>query len=171
MLEYFSVKGFKNFEDAFCLDFSDTRDYNFNKNCITNGLLSKIIIYGKNSVGKSNFGLALLDIVSHITDNNVKSDLYNYYLCVDKKTEFAEFHYRFNFDGDILDYEYKKDIDRRLSFEKLSINNKLIFDVTPYKHDFSGLKSITHTLNLEGKNADSYLRYIIKKIFCLIQRH
>ena len=161
MLEYFSVKGFKNFSNTFYLDFSDTRDYSFNKCCITNDLLSKIIIYGKNSVGKSNFGLALFDIVSHITDNNSKPDLYNYYLCADQETEYAEFHYRFNFDGSILNYWYKKDGSRKLIYEKLCLDKKLIFDVTPDNRDFSGLNLITDTLNLDGKTIDSYLRYII----------
>ena len=123
--------------------------------------MSKIIIYGKNSVGKSNFGLALFDIVSHITDNNSKPDLYNYYLCADQETEYAEFHYRFNFDGSILNYWYKKDGSRKLIYEKLCLDKKLIFDVTPDNRDFSGLNLITDTLNLDGKTIDSYLRYII----------
>ena len=48
MLKQFEVSGFKNFKDTVCLDFSDVRDYKFNSGCITNGLISKAIIYGKN---------------------------------------------------------------------------------------------------------------------------
>ena len=61
MLKLFEVTGFKNFENTIHLDFSDIRDYKFNDFCIVDGLLSKLIVYGKNSVGKSNLGLALFD--------------------------------------------------------------------------------------------------------------
>lgn len=80
MLKLFEVTGFKNFENTIRLDFSDVRDYKFNDYCVTSGLLSKIIVYGKNSVGKSNLGLAFFDIVSHLTTNNVMPGLYDYYL-------------------------------------------------------------------------------------------
>ena len=75
MLKLFEVTGFKNFENTIHLDFSDIRDYKFNDFCIVDGLLSKLIVYGKNSVGKSNLGLALFDIVSHLTTNNVTPGL------------------------------------------------------------------------------------------------
>ena len=80
MLRYFEVRGFKNFHNKVSIDFSNIHDYKFNSQCITNGLVSKAIIYGKNSVGKTNFGLALFDIVTHLTSKNVTPDLYNYYL-------------------------------------------------------------------------------------------
>jgi AAA15 family ATPase/GTPase len=63
MLKLFEVKGFKNFQNPITLNFADVRDYKFNTNCITNGLISKLIIYGKNAIGKSNLGLALFGIV------------------------------------------------------------------------------------------------------------
>ncbi len=47
MLKLFEVSGFKNFKDTVRLDFSDIRDYKFNPQCITNGLIGKAIIYGK----------------------------------------------------------------------------------------------------------------------------
>lgn len=60
------------------LDFSDVRDYKFNSDCISSNLLSKIIVYGKNSLGKSNLGLAMFDIVSHLSNKNVTPGLYDY---------------------------------------------------------------------------------------------
>ena len=71
MLKLFEVIGFKNFKDRIRLDFSDIRDYKFNSACITNHIIGKMIIYGKNSIGKSNFGLAIFDIVSHLSSKNV----------------------------------------------------------------------------------------------------
>jgi len=69
MLKLFEVTGFKNFHHTFSLDFSNVRDYKFNEHCIKDGLLKNVIIYGKNSSGKSNFSLALNDITGHLTDN------------------------------------------------------------------------------------------------------
>ena len=86
MLKLFEVIGFKNFKDRIRLDFSDIRDYKFNSACITNHIIGKMIIYGKNSIGKSNFGLAIFDIVSHLSSKNVTPNLYDYYLNVDAPT-------------------------------------------------------------------------------------
>ena len=97
MLKQFEVTGFKNFRDSLRMDFSDVRDYKFNTECINNDLLGKVIIYGKNSVGKSNLGLAMFDIVSHLSTNNVGPNLYNYYLNVDSEHETATFKYIFQF--------------------------------------------------------------------------
>ena len=70
MLKLFEVSGFKNFLSPIRIDFSDVKNYQFNENCICNNLLQKLIVYGKNASGKSNLGLALFDIVSHMTTNN-----------------------------------------------------------------------------------------------------
>ena len=108
MLKLFEVTGFKNFENISRLDFSDVRDYKFNHSCVLTGLLSKLIVYGKNSVGKSNLGLAFFDIVSHLTTNNVTPGLYDNYLNVNNKAGYAEFHYVFTFDSGEVDYRYRK---------------------------------------------------------------
>lgn len=80
MIKCFSVKGFKNFSEKITLDFSNVRDYRFNSRCLTNGLVSKSIVYGKNSVGKTNLGLAIFDIVSHLkTDFNLLKRLLSVY--------------------------------------------------------------------------------------------
>ena len=83
MLKLFEVSGFKKFKDKISLDFSDVRDYKFNSSCITENTVAKMIIYGKNSVGKSNFGLAVFDIVSHLSSKNITPGLYDYYLNVE----------------------------------------------------------------------------------------
>ena len=75
MLKLFEVAEFKNFSKKMTVDFSDVHDYQFHTDCITNGLIGKMIIYGRNSVGKSNLGLAMFDVVSHLTDQNVSPGL------------------------------------------------------------------------------------------------
>lgn len=163
MLKLFEVTGFKNFENTIRFDFSDVRDYKFNNACITNGLLSKIIVYGKNSVGKSNLGLALFDIVSHLTTNNVTPGLYEYYLNVNNKAGYAEFHYVFAFGGHEIDYRYRKNDKQTLVYEAVSIDNKRLFtyDYEDNRGDLSGLEALTTTLNLSFRGSDSILKYAI----------
>ena len=54
-------------------------------------------IFGKNSSGKSNLGLALLDAINHLTDDREKTSIdANPYLNLNRN-DFAEFTYYFSF--------------------------------------------------------------------------
>lgn len=163
MLKLFEVTGFKNFNQTVRLDFSDVRDYRFNEACISNGLLGKIIIYGKNAIGKSNFGLALFDIITHLSGKNVTPGLYDYYLNNRNPKGYAEFRYVFVFDASEIGYMYRKDDKQKLLYEQVTIDQKLLFDYDYSKNhgDFSELKRISSTLNLDNLDVDSVLRYII----------
>ncbi len=163
MLKLFEVSGFKNFKETITLDFSDVRDYKFNTNCITNDLVSKMIVYGKNSIGKSNLGLALFDIVSHLSAKNVTPHLYDYYLNVAGINDYAEFHYVFEFGADTVDYRYRKDEKQNLTFEKLLLNDALLFEYNAVtkKGNVEGVKAIAPTLNWAFQDVDSILKYVI----------
>lgn len=163
MLKLFEVTGFKNFENTIRLDFSDTRDYKFNDCCISDGMLSKIIVYGNNSVGKSNLGLAIFDIVTHLTTNHVGPDLYDYYLNVNNKAGYAEFHYVFSFDSGEVDYRYRKNDKQTLVYESVALNGKRLFvyDYEDGRGDLTGLETLTTTLNLSFRGSDSILKYAI----------
>ena len=142
MLKRFEVTGFKNFAHTFSLDFSDVRDYRFNEHHIENSLLKTGIIYGKNSMGKSNLGLALFDIVSHLTGNNVSPGLYGNYLNIANEqnkivltsgasqVNSAKFRYVFRFGNEEIYYNYTKTSNDVLLFEQMSIGNETIIDVT-----------------------------------------
>lgn len=163
MLKLFEVSGFKNFKDTISLDFSDVRDYKFNYSCITNNLLSKVIVYGKNSIGKSNLGLALFDIVSNLSSNNITPGLYDYYLNAGSLNDYAEFHYVFQFEKEILDYKYRKDNKQTLLYERVSLDNKMLFeyDYKKEKGITDGIKEIAPTLNWAFQDVDSILKYVI----------
>ena len=163
MLKLFEVKGFKNFKDWITLDFSDVQNFSFNQDCITDQILGKVIVYGRNSVGKSNLGLAMFDIVSHLTSKNVTPGLYNYYLNSDTAGQYAEFHYVFVFDHYHVDYSYQKDEKQNLVFEKLSINDQLIFeyDYNLDRGNLEGIKSIAPTLNWVFQDMDCILKYVV----------
>ena len=163
MLKKFSVKGFKNFGEKIELDLSNIREYKFNPQCVTDGLISKAIIYGKNSVGKTNFGLAIFDIVSHLTNKNVSAELYDYYLCSDGKNDFAEFSYIFQFGESAIDYTYRKDAVKNLIYEKLVLNGEILYeyDYQTKKGDTQGIDRIAPTLNWAFQDTECILKYVV----------
>lgn len=124
MLKRFVVKNFKGFKDELVFDLG-ARDYEFNKNLVVNGIVNKAIIYGKNGIGKSNVGIAIFDIVTHLTDKErMKPQYLQNYLNLNSNEEFASFSYVFQFDDDEVVYSYKKRDPYYLIEEKLTINNK-----------------------------------------------
>lgn len=163
MLKLFEVEGFKNFDKKLTIDFSDVHDYKFNTNCVKNGMLSKTIVYGKNSIGKSNLGLAIFDIVSHLTEKNVTPVLYDYYLNSDSATKYAEFRYVFDFDGKEIDYHYCKNGKRNLMSEKIFLDGTLLFEYDYNKKtgSFEYLKELSPTLNLDFRDIESVLKYAV----------
>jgi AAA15 family ATPase/GTPase len=89
----FSVRNFKGFRDWTDIDFSDIKNYEFNPECILNGVVSKAVIYGYNGVGKSNLGLAMFDIVANLTDKERGVQKYRDYINADNDCDTAEFLY------------------------------------------------------------------------------
>lgn len=171
MLKKFEVEGFKNFDFPLVINFSDIKQYSFNKNCISNNLLNTVIVYGKNAIGKTNLGLAIFDIVAHLVDKNVSPQLYDYYLNNKGDYFYATFSYTFQFDDEEVIYTYKKTDSDNLLFESLSINSKLLFvydnlmnKANPndcYYFD-EAFKLQLSNLNFDYNNASiSTLRYIV----------
>lgn len=163
MLKLFEVSNFKNFKDRITLDCSDVRDYKFNTSCITENMIGKMVVYGKNAIGKSNLGLAMFDIVSHLSSKNVTPNLYDYYLNVESLGDYAEFHYVFLFDHNEVDYFYRKDEMQTLMYERLFISGKQLYeyDYTKKRGNTDGLKEIAPTLNWAFQDVDSILKYVI----------
>lgn len=67
MLKKFTVENFKGFQNKLTLDL-EADNYDFNPEVTENSCISKGIIYSVNSSGKSNLGLALFDIIIHLTE-------------------------------------------------------------------------------------------------------
>ena len=128
MLRKFSVKNFKNFKDNLVLDFSKSRDYEFNQHLIKNGLVNKMLIYGPNNSGKSNLGAAIMDITTHLTDNyGINNIIYAYYINGDFVDNTVDFKYEFLLNNKEITYSYKKDLQAKLLTEELCENGKLLF--------------------------------------------
>ena len=143
MLTYFEVKNFKNFGKAIKFNLGQTNGYEFNPQCVANGVIKKAIIYGYNGAGKSNLGFALFDLVSHVTDRQKGAHLYENYLYAGAECNMAIFKYHFSLKNGTVVYEYgKSDLDT-LIFERLFINEKEFASV-------DRRVSTTATINAEG---------------------
>lgn len=123
MITKFEVKNFKNFGDTLVFDLTQTNGYEFNKECIVDGIANKAIVYGYNGVGKSNLGFALFDLISHITDRQDAVDSYKNYLFAGSACKMATFKYSFLVGEGEVTYEYGKSSHETLIYEKLTINN------------------------------------------------
>lgn len=163
MLQNFSVKGFRNFNDWYNFSLTTKKHYEFNSNSIKNGIVNNSIIYGSNGCGKSNLGLAILDLALHINDIPVMNDLTTNYLNNDnKKNSIAEFLYEFKFGNDVVKYEYGKDSPTEVVYEKLSINDYVVIELDRRKSEKLDVNITgTETLNkdLSGSNI-SAIKYI-----------
>jgi AAA15 family ATPase/GTPase len=162
MLSKFSVKNFKSFEKKLVFDLSQTRDYEFEKHCIKDGIVNKAVVYGYNGIGKSNLALAMMDIVVHLTDKHKILRWYENYLNANSKEEIAEFSYIFNFNGDLVEYYYGKLGCEDIVYENFSINNKKIISYDRRKQK-SLLINLAGTETLNKKISEmkiSLLKYI-----------
>ena len=164
MLKRFEVENFKGFKDRLVFDLT-AREYEFNKNLVVNGIVNKGIVYGKNGIGKSNLGIALFDIVLHLTDKERMPLQYlTNYLNLDSDKQYAEFKYCFVFDDDEVVYEYKKRDSFYLIEEKLTINNKemLYYNYFDKKNNFID-NDLVGNLKIELlDNRLSVLKYIYR---------
>lgn len=164
MLKEISVINYKGFKDEISFDFSEYRDYKFNEFAIKNDLIKAAIIYGKNGSGKSNFGLAIFDLTTHLIDKNKSYVQGSNYLNGDSDLDYATFKYVFKIDDELITYEYQKKSVSVLLYEELYVNDDKVFsyNFSNNKGDFSGLDIIgAETLNLGQKMNISVLRFIV----------
>ena len=128
MLIRFSVKNFKSFRKEFVFDLSKTNNYGFSDQAIRNNHINKAMVYGFNGIGKSNLGLAILDITAHLTDYQTSKSDYFPYLNLENDDTCAEFSYEFEFPEGVVNYRYKKTDLETLLWERLSINEKNVIE-------------------------------------------
>lgn len=132
MLVRVLVKNFRNFEDWVDVDLKTTKNYEFNTFATSNGIVQHGMIYGKNGGGKSNLGLALLDITCHLNDmssNTSLTGLSNNYQNANTVDDLVEFKYFFNFNGVEVVYCYGKESVTRTVYEHLEIDGRACIDL------------------------------------------
>lgn len=164
MLAKFEVNNFKNFERKFTFDFTKTKNYEFNSDCVRDGIVNKSLIYGHNGSGKSNLGFAILDIVSHLTDKQSSPQRYKHYLNAFSESDIADFHYEFKFSCGVVTYSYGKKDKETLVYEKLTINSETYAEIDRRESTLATINaSGAETLNRDiGESQISIVSYIKK---------
>ena len=152
MLKKFSVENFKGFKDRITLDIGTPSNYGFHPEVIEGNCITKGIIYGINGCGKSNLGLAIFDIITHLTEKQKLLQNYDFYLNMSGRKSFAEFEYTFVFDGHELVYRYLKTAVDTLREESLSIDGKEVIYYDFLAGDGFTLLEGSDTLNSSIKN-------------------
>ena len=155
MLKRFAVKNYKNFREEIAINFGSVAGYQFSADCISDGLIAKMLIYGRNATGKTNLGKAIMDIGStmfagpRMPGNGV-------FLNADSAEDAARFSYTFDFDGRELIYQYARLSNQELRDEELIINGVSVFrcDFLNRVYDFDNLKVV----HAETANIDRYLQ-------------
>lgn len=125
MLLKFAVQNFRGFSNRVEWDLSHPNHYDFNLYALKNGVLKNGIIYGPNGSGKTNFGLAIFDIVNHLTQKMKKVDYYSNFAFAGKPFSSVCFEYTFQFGDKRAEYTYSKDHEGRLERERLSIDGRV----------------------------------------------
>lgn len=126
MLSKFSVKNFRGFPEVISWDLSKPSNYEFNTNAIKDGVVKDGILYGPNGSGKTNFSLAIFDIVNHLSQKWKKPDYYDNFVYAGKPQNPVEFRYVFKFGAKNVDYSYSKNAFGDLLTESLSVNRKMV---------------------------------------------
>jgi len=162
MLTKFLVSNFKGFNKEFAFNLEDTKGYAFNKESIKNGVVNNALVYGSNGVGKTNLGLAIFDIIGHLTDKQTNESKYSYYLNALNISEIAYFHYEFIFNSCKVIYKYQKTNYQTIVYESFSINGKELASIDRSTSDeakvcFEGTENLKK--NLTNQNL-SLLKYI-----------
>lgn len=166
MLKRFEVTNFKGFKDTLVFDLS-ARDYTFTPETVKDGTVNKAIIYGKNGIGKSSLGIAMFDIVAHLTDKERMNKKYTQnYVNLDSDAKVVIFKYYFQFDADEVIYEYVKFAQDSLLCEKLIINKQTVVDYWYLEGDEYARyvdRNIVGELNIDlPDNKLSIIKYIYR---------
>jgi len=164
MLKKIEITNFKNFNKRFIFDLSNVNGFTFNKEAIKNGIVNTGIIYGHNGCGKSNLGLAIFDLISHLTDKRFVNAKYNNYLNANNASNESIFKFTFKFDENIIEYEYTKKDYETLVSEKLVINDNIYANINKGESSiFNTTAKGAENLNKDLKDSNiSILSYLLK---------
>ena len=133
MLIKFAVKNFRGFNERIEWDLSRPGNYTFNPNVIKDGVIKNGIIYGPNGAGKSNLGIALFDIVNHLTQKYKSEKYYNNFTYGGDPNLKVLFEYTFILGKQKIDYQYQKDSEGILIEESLIVDGITAFN-REHKH-------------------------------------
>ena len=164
MLTKFCVENFRAFPNRLEFNLAHPGNYEFNTDVIQNGSVSKAMVYGFNGCGKSSLGLAMLDITTHLTDNQRIERRNATYRNLDSAVGTpVSFEYSFCFDGTEVVYSYQKENADTLLNESLRIGKDEVIRYDFANHfGFVRLEG-TETLRIESSESNiSRVKYVNK---------
>lgn len=175
MLTKFSVKNYRGFADKIEWDLSKPSNYEFNQYAIKDGIIKNGIIYGHNGSGKTNFGMAIFDIVNHLSQKWKKPDYYVNFVYAGRQASAVEFAYVFVFDNQKVTYTYSKNQQGALLTESLKVGNKKIFNKTEdaltfFTSEFSSIDQAV-VKNLESNANNVSIVNFLSATFPLPENH
>ena len=130
MLIKFAVKNFRGFAERIEWDLSHPSNYEFNKYAVKDGIIKNGIIYGPNGSGKTNFSVALFDIVNHLTQKFKKPEYYQNFVYGGDTSLNVDFEYVFKFNKQEVEYLYSKNVFGVLVKETLVVDGVEVFKRT-----------------------------------------
>lgn len=172
MIKKFTVTNFMNFREKCEVDFSRTRDYSFNKDLLKDGLINKALLYGRNGSGKSNLGLAMMDITNHLTDKYKDPTMYRYFRNAASILDYATFTFDFLFtiESKTIEFSYqyeKKDANTLLS-ESILVKGKTMFAYNYVTNKYLNNFPEAANINLDNRNQKiSAVKYLFNNSFNL----
>ena len=129
MLAGFEVRNYKNFRDTLQFSLESEKNYEFNQEAIHNGIIKDSIIIGYNASGKTNLGLAIMDIIVHLTDKidkGVKKSSNLFYSNLNNQDNIVSFAYKFKFGSSFVEYTYEKKNALQVLRESVKIDGKKV---------------------------------------------
>lgn len=127
MLAKFAVKNFRGFNHRIEWDLTRHSNYTFNMFAVKNNIVKNGIVYGPNGSGKTNFSLAVFDIVNHLSQKWKKPDYYQNFTYAGSQTSVVDFEYVFVFGGRTVEYDYSKDYHGVIKSEVLVVDGVSVF--------------------------------------------
>ena len=164
MLCKFEVENFRGFEKRLVWDLGAGR-YDFNPQVEAEGLVKNAIVYGPNGSGKSSLGVAIFDIILHLTDKDpMPAKTMLPYRNLNRLDANATFRYEFQFGNDRVVYEYAKRNPTELVWERLSRNGKRLIEYHYFDPSRQSVpKSLVGDLTIDlVDNKLSVIKYIYR---------
>lgn len=160
MLAGFEVRNYKNFRDKLQFSLESGKNYEFNQEAICNGIIKDSVIIGYNASGKTNLGLAIMDIINHLTDKREIRETSNiFYSNLYNQDDVVFFAYKFKFDTSLVEYTYEKKHAQYVVRESVKINGKKVI-INDEDTCFVRLKG-SENLNLNNwDNSISLVKYV-----------
>ena len=108
MLAEFKTRNFRNFKEWLVFSLEPPDAYAFNEEAVYNAVIKDAVIIGHNACGKTDLGIAVMDITTHLTDVGKRYPLGLLFPGLSGQDSNMYFMYKFKFGRNILEYSYEK---------------------------------------------------------------